>query len=150
VDGMPTPKPVSAHHYLELEPTQQVAHPAVSSWGDGGAFEVWCNDKNDWLWRRVQDAQLRYAEAVVKFGDGSRAMQQAARELLLAQSSDWPFILTMGTQTGYASRRPVVHLSRMHRLLSALERGQINEADVAQLEERDGVFPDVDVRGLAS
>jgi 1,4-alpha-glucan branching enzyme len=149
VNGLKAPRPVTAYHYLELEPTQQVSYPAVSSWGDGGAFEVWVNQKNDWLWRRVHDAQLRYTDVARKVGTQAggivgRALKQACRELLLAQSSDWPFILTMGTQMGYAQKRPVVHLSRCHRLLSALERGQIDDADLAQLEERDGVLPDVD------
>jgi 1,4-alpha-glucan branching enzyme len=154
VAGMPAPKPVTAFHYLELEPTQQVAFPAVSSWGDGGAFEVWVNERNDWLWRRVFDAKQRYGDVVRARGTGNgdvygRAVRQACRELLLAQSSDWPFILTMGTQMGYAQKRPVVHLSRMHRLLSAIERGQIDEADLSQMEERDSVFPDIDPGTLA-
>ncbi len=149
VDGVPAPKPVSAYHYLELEPTQQVAFPAVSSWGDGGAFEVWVNDKNDWLWRRIYDGQarLRAIASHIDVTDAKfqPALQQAARELLLAQSSDWPFILTMGTQMGYAARRPVVHLSRLHRVLDALERGVDCSADVQQLRERDAVFPDVEL-----
>jgi 1,4-alpha-glucan branching enzyme len=146
VAGMSAPRPITAYHYLELNPTQQVSFPAVSSWGDGGAFEVWCNQKNDWLWRRVHDAQHRYRD-VVRSGRGNtheRALKQAARELLLAQSSDWPFILTMGTQMGYARRRPVVHLSRCHRILHMLETGNVNEADISQMEERDAVLPDVD------
>jgi 1,4-alpha-glucan branching enzyme len=73
-----------------------------------------------------------------------RALRQATREVLLAQSSDWPFILTMGTQTGYATKRPVSHLSRAHRLLAMLEQGGIDDQDLAQLEERDVVFEDVD------
>ncbi len=154
VDGRETPKPVTALRYLELQPTQQVSHPAVSSWGDGGAFEVWCNGKNDWLWRRVHDARLRL-QGVVRMHSASsssdatgglieRAVKQATREVLLAQSSDWPFILTMGTQTGYATRRPIVHLSRAHRLMQGLEHGHVDEADLQQMEERDAVFPDVD------
>ncbi|OGQ24506.1 MAG: hypothetical protein A2138_15920 [Deltaproteobacteria bacterium RBG_16_71_12] len=153
VDGKRTPRPVTAYHYLELEPTQQVTYPAVSSWGDGGAFEVWVNGKNDWLWRKVHDGQRRFEDVVKSRGAGlgvtERATKQAARELLLAQSSDWPFILTMGTQMGYAQRRPVVHLSRLHRLLFMLEQGRVDEADLAQMEERDGVFPDVDPGALA-
>ena len=65
---------------------------------------------------------------------------------MLAQSSDWPFILTMGTQMGYGLRRPVVHLSRLHRLLEGLETGRVDEADLLQIEDRDGVFADVDPR----
>jgi 1,4-alpha-glucan branching enzyme len=72
-------------------------------------------------------------------------MKQATREVMLAQSSDWPFILTMGTQTGYATRRPLTHLTRAHRLLHMIESGQVDDADLAQLEERDRIFPDIDV-----
>ena len=150
VDGRPCPKPVTASGYLTSNPTQQVSYPAVSSWGDGGAFEVWVNETNDWLPRRVYDVRARLAGAVHRHQHeprGSvvyRALQQATREVLLAQSSDWPFILTMGTQTGYASKRPVAHLSRAHRLLAMLERGGIDEGDLSQLEERDPVFRDVD------
>ncbi len=147
-EAIEAPKPVTAYHYLELEPTQQVSYPAVSSWGDGGAFEVWVNQRNDWVWNRVHDAQQRFNDVArrddVREGLKGRALKQAYRELLLAQSSDWPFILTMGTQMGYAQKRPVVHLSRCHRLLSGLERGDVNEADLSQIEERDAVFPDAD------
>lgn len=154
VNGVKAPKPVTAYHYLEVEPSQQVSYPAVSSWGDGGAFEVWVNQKNDWLWRRVHDARERFQAVTRKVGAhaeglAGRAVKQAYRELLLAQSSDWPFILTMGTQMGYAQRRPMVHLARCHRLLAALEAGKVDEADVAQLEERDAVFPDADPALLA-
>ena len=68
-----------------------------------------------------------------------RALQQATGEVLLAQSSDWPFNLTMGTQTGYATKGPVSHLSRAHRLLAIIDEG-----DLGQLEERDPVVRDVD------
>ncbi|MSP26747.1 MAG: DUF1957 domain-containing protein [Myxococcales bacterium] len=152
-DGSPALRPVTALHYLELEPTQQVSYPAVSSWGDGGAFEVWVNTKNDWVWQRLFDAQARYtdvAKHASREGVHGRALKQAYRELLLAQSSDWPFILTMGTQMGYAQKRPVVHLSRLHRLLSGIENGHIDEVDLAQIEERDAILPDADPDTLAN
>jgi 1,4-alpha-glucan branching enzyme len=149
VDGRPCPRPVSAYQYLVDEPTQQVVHPAVSSWGDGGAFGVWVNEKNDWMCKRVYDVRLRLGAMARRYRDERgtllfRALQQATREVLLAQSSDWPFILTMGTQTGYATKRPVTHLARAHRLLQGLERGVVDEADLVQMEERDAVFVDVD------
>ncbi len=149
VDGRPAPKPVSAMTYLEQHPTQQVAYPAVSSWGDGGAFEVWVNPKNDWMWKRIHDAQVRLEAALAHHGNVTtgivgRALRQATREVLLAQSSDWPFILTMGTQMGYATKRPVVHLARAHRILAGLERNTLNESDLTQIEDRDCVFVDVD------
>ena len=146
--GEGAPAPVDAITYMEREPRQQVSKPAVSSWGDEGAFKVWVNGTNDWLWRKVHDATLRLkaaAKAPPSDGDLQRVLRQATREVLLAQSSDWPFILTNDTQVGYGNKRPLVHLSRAHRLFDMLDKGQVNESDLAQLEERDAVFSDVDV-----
>lgn len=152
--GEDAPQPISATAYLEQEPTQQVVYPSVSSWGDAGAFAVWVNQNNDWVWRKIHDVRLRLGAAVRRLGSQpgglyERALKQATREVMLAQSSDWPFILTMGTQTGYAGKRPVVHMARAHRLLWALEQDHIDENDLAQMEERDGLFPDVAVRHFA-
>jgi 1,4-alpha-glucan branching enzyme len=73
-----------------------------------------------------------------------RALAQAGRELLLAQSSDWPFILRQHTSTGYARRRVREHLERFERLASGLEAGAPDAALVAELEQRDNLFPDLD------
>lgn len=149
-DDPSVPRPVSAFQYLEQHQTHQVSEPAVSSWGDGGAFTVWVNGKNDQFWRKLHDARLRLGEQARRHpgaDPGSlvgRALKQATREVLLASSSDWPFILTMGTQMGYAHRRPLVHLSRAHRLLEGLERDHVDEHDLHQMEVRDGLFAHVD------
>jgi 1,4-alpha-glucan branching enzyme len=145
-----SPRPMSVWRYLSENPRHQLQEPAVSSWGDGGAFSVWVNGENDWLWRKVHDCRLRLKEQARRFAHNrpdegqARLLKQATRELLLAQSSDWPFILTMGTQMGYAKERPVIHLGRAHRMLHYLESGNVSWDDVAQLEERDAVFADVD------
>lgn len=149
------PRPMTAYRYLELHPTHQVSEPAVSSWGDGGAFSVWVNGKNDHFWRKIHDARLRLGAQARRYRDEpsgtplGRALRQATREVLLASSSDWPFILTMGTQMGYANKRPLVHLSRAHRLLEGLEQGWVDEPDLAPLEVRDGLFADVDPASFA-
>ena len=144
-----TPRAVSALQYLQSCHTHQVAEPAVSSWGDGGAFKVWVNGQNDHIWRKIHDARLRLGQQADRLraeDSGSllgRALRQATREVLLASSSDWPFIITMGTQMGYAGKRTLVHLSRAHRLLEALEQGHVDENDLRQMESRDGILPDV-------
>ncbi len=145
------PRPVTALQYLNAQPRQQVARPAVSSWGDAGAFKVWANEKNDWLWRKVYDARLRLKQhaGYTEHDKRGLAVKQAAREVMLAQSSDWPFIITMGTQDGYAAKRPVVHLSRAHRIMDMIESGEWNDADLEQIKARDGVFPDIDPTAFA-
>ena len=50
---------------------------------------------------------------------------QAARELMLAQSSDWTFIMRTGTTVPYATRRINEHILQFTRLYDELaQRGR--------------------------
>ena len=49
-----------------------------------------------------------------------------------------------GTLVPYARRRTEEHLDRFERLATALRGGTIDEAEVAGMEERYGLFPDLD------
>jgi 1,4-alpha-glucan branching enzyme len=75
-----------------------------------------------------------------------RALDQAARELLLAQASDWPFIMKVGATAPYAVRRVCDHVNRFNALYDAIGHGAISEPWLASLEERDNIFPDIDYR----
>ncbi len=77
-----------------------------------------------------------------------RALKQAARELMLAQASDWTFIMSTGTTVPYATRRFNEHVVRFNRLAERGGRGAdtIDEAQLARLEATDNIFPDVDYR----
>jgi 1,4-alpha-glucan branching enzyme len=75
-----------------------------------------------------------------------RALNQAARELLLAQSSDWPFIMKAGTMVDYARKRFEDHIRRFTRLHAEITRGQIDSKWLGLVESVDNIFPDVDYR----
>jgi len=75
-----------------------------------------------------------------------RALKQAARELLLAQSSDWPFIMRTGTSPDYAKRRVKDHLLRFIALHDQLTSTRVDEKWLAEVERRDNLFPDVNYR----
>ena len=75
-----------------------------------------------------------------------RALQQAGRELLLAQASDWPFILRTGTSPEYARRRVKEHLLNFLALHEQLTTTRVDEAWLAALEARDNLFPELDYR----
>lgn len=79
-----------------------------------------------------------------------RTLRQAGRELLLAQSSDWPFIITNGTTEEYAKRRFQDHLTRFHDLLHDFDTEQIDNSKLEALEYMDAVFPELDYRLFAS
>ena len=73
-----------------------------------------------------------------------RALQQAARELLLAESSDWAFIMKTGTNISYATERLRNHIVNFTKLYEQIKEGQIDEGFLRHLESRHNVFPDVD------
>src|SRR4029078_4280193 len=138
------------HDYLQQHPTQQVAQPAASSWGEEGYWKVWLNERNEWILPHLDIAATRMTELVKRnphpTGLIARALKQAARELLLAQSSDWPFILRTGTSPEYARRRVKDHLLRFIALHEQLTGGRVNEARLREIEGRDNLFPELNYR----
>ncbi|HVY70113.1 MAG TPA: 1,4-alpha-glucan branching protein domain-containing protein, partial [Verrucomicrobiae bacterium] len=136
--------------YLRGHPTQQVATPAASSWGEEGYWRVWLNEKNAWILPHLQIAQERMTEMARRYpaaeGLTLRALNQAARELLLAQSSDWPFILRTGTSPEYARKRVQDHLLRFIALHEQLTTTSVDEPWLANIEWLDNLFPAIDYR----
>ncbi len=141
--------------YLQQHPIQQKAMPCPSSWGRNGYHEHWVNAKTDWMWRPLHEAAVRMTLAVQKAAPqepGSlpdRALRQAGRELLLAQASDWPFIITNGTTEEYARRRFQDHLNRFHDLMHDLDTQQFDNGKLEALEYVDALFPELDYRLFA-
>jgi 1,4-alpha-glucan branching enzyme len=142
--------PITPSEYLARHPTNQVATPCTSSWGYKGYGEVWLNGSNDWLPRHLHEIGERMVEVARAHpaADGlrRRVLDQAARELLLAQASDWPFIMKTGTTTPYAVGRVCDHVSRFNALYDGLKAGEINEPWLQELESRDNLFPSLDYR----
>ncbi len=140
--------------YLEAQPTNQVATPSMSSWGAKGYGEYWVNESNAWIYRHLHVAAERMVELAQRFpaADGvtGRALRQAARELMLAQSSDWPFIMRTGTTVSYATRRFNEHILRFNRLYAEIRSGKIAERWLSEIEGRDNIFPDLDYRLYAA
>ena len=79
-----------------------------------------------------------------------RALNQAARELMLAQASDWAFIMKSGTTVSYATKRTNDHINRFHALYEGLMKEDVDEAMLAELERRDNLFPHMDYNVYAT
>ncbi len=138
---------ITPEEYLRLFPSNQVARPSASSWGEEGYWRVWLNEKNEWIYPHLHIAQERMAQLVRRFPNPTpledRALKQAARELLLAQASDWPFILRTGTSPEYAKKRVKDHLLRFMVLHDHLLSHEVDERWLAEIEDRDNLFPEV-------
>ncbi|HAA86496.1 MAG TPA: DUF1957 domain-containing protein [Kosmotogaceae bacterium] len=132
----------------------QVATPSDSTWGANGYNEVWLNGKNDWIYNHLDEITERMVSSAEQYRDISdpkkeRVLNQMARELLLAQSSDWAFIMTTGTTVEYAVNRTKTHVKRFLDLEEQLKSGNIDEAYLETLEWIDGIFSNIDFRVYA-
>jgi len=147
---------VTASEYLEAHPPTEVLALPEGSWGAGGTHFTWDNPDTRWMWEPIHQAEVRMEELVARYpqaGEGERAvLNQAARELLLLQSSDWPFLVTTGQAAAYAVERFSGHVERFNRLADLAMEGAIGpEARdlAAEYFALDNVFPDVDYRVFA-
>jgi 1,4-alpha-glucan branching enzyme len=127
----------------------QPLEPSPSSWGDKGYYEVWLNGSNDWIYRHQHVAEERMIDLARREpGSGLelRALNQAAREVLLLESSDWAFIMTTGAVIPYAHRRFKEHVTRFTRLWEEVRGGTIDESHLRDCEGRDSIFQEIDYR----
>jgi 1,4-alpha-glucan branching enzyme len=164
----------------------QIQQPTASSWGENGYYKVWLNDRNSWMYPYQHNAERRMTELANKFAiPGSelqvpssdfaspsnlehgtwnmelieRLLNQLARELLLAQSSDWAFQIYQGTTVEYSSRRFQSHIQRFDMIAKMLDKLSVPSAPaggstlpdedmelLAEIENRDNIFQEIDFR----
>ncbi len=134
--------------YLARHATQEIIAPAASSWGENGYWSVWLDESNAWIYPHLHSAARRMTQiARVNGGDPSplaeRTLQQLARELLLAQSSDWAFLIKTGTAKHYAAKRATDHIARFNKLYEQLKAKAIDAEFLGDCETRDNLFPDL-------
>jgi 1,4-alpha-glucan branching enzyme len=140
--------------YIEEYPANQVATPSLSSWGHKGYNEVWLHKNNDWIYPHLHKAAERMIELAHTYAHAEglleRALNQAARELLLLQSSDWAFIMKTGTTVEYAVKRTKDHIFRFNRLYNDIKADKVDERWLKEVEWRDNIFPEIDYRVYCS
>ncbi len=172
----------------------QVQQPSASSWGEAGYYKVWLNENNAWMYPYQHDAERRMTAYANRFAieNGElrmenenefsilnsrlsiRIVNQMARELLLAQSSDWAFQIYQGTTVQYSRRRFESHIQRFDLLAEMLQKPareqrlktsshdegpdttaglELSDEQLdllAEIESRDNIFPEIDHRVFAN
>ena len=143
----------TAKEYLKAHRTNQLVTPSFSSWGYMGYSEVWLDGSNDWVYRHVHQASARMTELAERFSHASgmidRILRQAARELLLAESSDWAFIMKMGTTVDYAKKRVIEHIQNFTRIYEGIQNNSLDLEWLLKIENKNNLFSDVDWRVYA-
>jgi len=144
---------ITPSQYLKKYPVNQMARPCASTWGYQGYNEFWLDGVNDWIYPHLHKAGERMRKLANKFSADihtsrktiiKRALHQAARELLLAESSDWPFIMKAGTMVPYAHRRFKNHIGRFTKLYQDIKNNTLDKNWLKKIEERDNIFKDLE------
>jgi len=142
---------ISPWDYLERHGEGcQKTTPSFSSWGNKGYGEVWIDGSNDWIYPHLHRLVIRMEELAERFPDEhglkARALNQAAREVLLSQASDWPFIMKTGTTVPYAVRRVKDHINNFMLIYENLCRNSVNTEWLTRIEKKNNLFPGIDYR----
>jgi 1,4-alpha-glucan branching enzyme len=133
---------------LESFDMVQVVNPTPSSWGSNGYYEVWMNGKVDWIYPHLDEMSSKMISLSNRYDNPNdlerRILNQMARELLLAQSSDWAFLITVGTAVKYSERRTKSHINRFWKLHDMLVNGKIDIKYLESVEKSDNIFSYID------
>ncbi len=134
--------------FLSLSPpatSSQQTTPSASSWGEGGYWDVWLNKKNAWLFPQLRQAETRFATLLSKHPTPdlhtADVLRQAARELLLSQSSDWPFMIRPDSENRYARDRFLGHIGQFHACADWIESNRMSKAPMTQSQP----FPQINL-----
>jgi len=139
-------RPVTAAQHLQSHPARVALRLAEGSWGVNGDHSMWLNAGTAWTWlrlRALEDAFWKAAPGALASPQTRPVLAQAARELLLAQSSDWQFMISTGAVPDYAERRFQLHCDDAERLIKGLAAPSSVEQLTDELARRDELFPDV-------
>jgi 1,4-alpha-glucan branching enzyme len=142
---------VTASEFIDTHAPERALALPEGSWGQGGDHSTWMTPETKWMWASIDKAEVRMERIAAQHaradGETLQVLRQAGRELLLLESSDWPFLVTTGQARDYAVERFRSHEDRFNRLAEILEQGPAGlEAArlAASLFEQDRVFPLLD------
>ncbi len=143
-----TVKTITPSEFLGIYDRYPVMTPSMSSWGYKGYSEVWLDGSNDWIYKHLHKISELMINAARDFRTPTelerRILNQMARELLLAQSSDWAFIIKTDTFVNYAVERTREHIGRFLAMHDQLRKGNVDMGMLAEAEHKYNVFGNID------
>lgn len=147
----------TAEEALQHQPPDKVVRMPEGSWGANGNHSVWINDRNRWIWEIEYRAEgtflkLLYAVAWQTNPLIRSLMERLARQLLLLQGSDWPFVIHTQGALDYGTQRFSGHATSFDRLARMIEHvaagNQLTELmniELADIDAHDNIFREIDL-----
>ncbi len=139
---------------VDQDPARHVIHLPEGSWGEGGYHSVWLNDDNFWTWKKLYPAERRLVKmcSTMAGGPADEILKQCARELVLAEASDWQFLISTWSARDYSEARFEDHIERFEKLsllAQSVHRGGVlteeEQAFLIDCQQKDAPFPDIDL-----
>jgi 1,4-alpha-glucan branching enzyme len=161
--GSPNVELTTAAGWLEKYPPEEIIAIPESSWGKNGTHITWYNEETEWMWPHIHAAENRIERILALCGDTDNEilqyiLRQITRELLLLESSDWPFLVTTVQAADYATERFNSHVARFNELCSYVEQAGGKPARLLPVAlqkakeyyELDNIFPEIDYKLFAN
>lgn len=148
---------MTAEEALRHSPPEKVVRLPEGSWGEGADHHVWLNEQTRWMWEVEHRAERRMLKRLKTLpwqtNDALRGMlERAARELLLLQASDWPFVVHSKGAVDYGMQRFAGHATRFDRAMQIAENiaakapiGELERIQIAEMDAHDGIFAEIDL-----
>ncbi|MHA1149843.1 MAG: 1,4-alpha-glucan branching protein domain-containing protein [Promethearchaeota archaeon] len=154
----------NAKDFLNENPPNKVVQIIEGSWGQGSGHWVWFNEWTTFVWRyiyqtekKIEEILNRYKEKIDSDEELTKILKQMAREKLLLESSDWPFLISTWSARDYAENRVAVHYENFNRLYNMADKygkgEQVDEGEwhyLGLLEKTDGIFENIDLTAFYS
>jgi 1,4-alpha-glucan branching enzyme len=148
---------LTAEEALYRRPADKVMRLPEGSWGANGNHSVWMNDRVRWMWEIEYRAEGRLLHLLYQLPwRTNQAVKEmllrAARELLLLQASDWPFVVYTNGAVDYGIERLSLHATRFDRACYIAENvaagkplTELEKIQIAELDAHDSVFKEIDL-----
>ncbi|MBX3095583.1 MAG: DUF1957 domain-containing protein [Fimbriimonadaceae bacterium] len=145
---------VTGSDMVDHHPARHLIHLPEGSWGEGGYHSVWINPDNHWTWEKLYplERRFRHLVQVARSGPAKEILEQAARELLLSESSDWQFLISTFSARDYSEVRFEDHIARLTRLMDMAETvhdgaslGIEDREFLNECQQKDAPFPKIDL-----
>jgi len=141
---------ITPSEFIAENPATEVLSPSLSSWGLRGYSSTWIDTSNSWIYKHMHRAAKHMREISEKNirarGLVKRALNQAARELLLAQASDWAFMMQKEKASEFATKKFTEHITNFSTLYHEIISGRISREHLVLLELKNNIFSDIDFR----
>lgn len=140
----------SAQRYMDENNKSEfeVVSPVLSSWGSFGHSHTWLNSNNRWVYKYIYSSIIIVSNMLKKYQHTSeikkRALNQAVREMLLLQMSDFAVMASNKITAQYAKRRMQTHFNNMKKLIFDLYREKVDMFFLNKLEQLEYIFPHLD------